>query len=108
MLKVVPQSSGCFFEVQLSPRARRTCILGLHDGALKVAVQAPPADNAANTALLRFLSDQLGIPHSDVLLAGGHKSKRKRVQILGLDPGAVARKLNLPLQVGSVQVKNRL
>lgn len=92
MLVVTPIEGGVRFEVQLAPRASRDALLGEHDGAVKIALTAPPVDGAANAALVAFLAKQLGVAKRDVRLAHGHASRRKVVEVVGVDaPSAQAR-----------------
>ena len=67
--------------ILVCPRSSRDRFLGVHDGRLKVALCAPPADGLANNALLRLLAKQLNIRPVDVTLYAGFKSRRKAVHI---------------------------
>lgn len=67
--------------------------MGRHGGSLKVALTAPPVDNAANTALLAFLATLLQAPRSSLTLVAGTKSREKRVQIVTQDPATITRRL---------------
>jgi uncharacterized protein YggU (UPF0235/DUF167 family) len=58
---------------------------------LKVRVRAPPADGAANTALLRMMAHALGVAHRDGELAAGATSRIKRVRISGVAAALTAR-----------------
>lgn len=71
----------------LQPNAQHSGFCGLHDGAIKIRIAAPPREGAANSALLRFLADQFGLPPSRLQLEKGHGSRRKRVRIC--QPGAL-------------------
>jgi uncharacterized protein YggU (UPF0235/DUF167 family) len=75
------------------PRASRDAIVGWLDGALKVRVAAPPQDGRANAALEALLAAALGIPKSAVRVAAGHGSARKRVDVDGLEPDEIERRL---------------
>lgn len=75
--------AGIRITVQLAPNAKQNEISGVHDGALKIRLQAPPIEGRANDALLRFLSDKLRVPRSAVTLLHGQTSKRKVVEIAG-------------------------
>jgi len=70
-------------EVHVQPGAKRSEVAGLHDGRLKVRIAAPAADGRANTALVAFLSAQLGAAKRDVSIEAGLISRRKRVQVIG-------------------------
>jgi len=56
----------------------------VHDGALKVKVTAPPVEDAANRAVIEFLSKSLGVPKSNLQILAGAKSRDKVLQISGL------------------------
>jgi uncharacterized protein (TIGR00251 family) len=71
------------FTVHVQPRASRTGISGAHDGALRVRLQAPPVDGAANEALVAFLAEALGVPRRLVRITGGASSRRKTVEVDG-------------------------
>jgi uncharacterized protein YggU (UPF0235/DUF167 family) len=55
--------------------------VGLHGNALKIALTAPPVDNAANMRLLAFLAELLQTPRSSLTLLTGTKSREKQIQI---------------------------
>ena len=71
--------------VHAQPGARRSEVLGLHGDALKIRIAAPPADGAANRALLAFLAEAFGVPQKRCDLIAGPASRRKRVRIEGPD-----------------------
>lgn len=77
---------GVLLQLHIQPGARKgTQCAGLHDGALKLRVAAPPVDGRANEALQRWLAEQLGVPASRVKLVSGASSRRKTLHIAGLD-----------------------
>ena len=76
---------GVELRVLVQPRASRSRVLGEHGGALKVALAAPPVDGAANEALVELLADLLGVPRRQVSLVSGQSSRRKTVQVTGVD-----------------------
>jgi uncharacterized protein (TIGR00251 family) len=75
--------------VHVQPRASRSEIVGLHGAALKVRVQAPPVDGAANEALATLLADSLGLPRRAVRVVGGATSRSKTVEIEGTTEAAI-------------------
>jgi uncharacterized protein len=72
---------ACLLEVSVSPNARRTQADGLHDGALRVRLAAPPVDGKANHALVGWLADELGCARRNVALLRGQASRRKQLLI---------------------------
>jgi hypothetical protein len=75
--------------VYVQPNARTTEAAGLHGGALKVRLAAPPLDGRANSLLIDFLEEKLGVPASRISIARGRKSRSKLVEIQGADEAAV-------------------
>lgn len=82
---------GVRFPVRVQPRASRTEVAGTQAGALKVRLQAPPVDGAANEALVDFLAESLGIPRRLVHIVSGATSRSKVVEVTGIDAAAVTR-----------------
>lgn len=72
------------FDVRVVPRASRSEVVGELDGALKVRIAAPPVDGAANAELVKVLAKHYGVSKSDIEIAGGTTSKRKRIKINNL------------------------
>ena len=82
---------GAVIEVWAVPGASRTEIAGLHGGALRIRVAAPPEGGQANRALEKVLATITG---AEVELIHGHGSRRKRFSIKGVSPEALARLLS--------------
>ena len=72
---------GVLLQLSVIPNARRTEVDGLHDGALRVRLAAPPIDGRANEALVAWLAKALGVPKRDVELLRGESGRRKQVAI---------------------------
>lgn len=72
------------FNVRVIPRAGRSIVSGVRDGALLVRLAAPPVGGAANEALVAFIADLLDRPKRDVHIVAGQKSRDKRVRVGGL------------------------
>jgi uncharacterized protein (TIGR00251 family) len=70
---------GVVLELSVVPGAKRTELVGLHDGALRVRLAAPPVDGKANEALTAWLAGQLGLPRRDVSLLRGASARRKQM-----------------------------
>jgi len=67
--------------VSVSPNARRTAADGLHDGALRVRLAAPPVDGKANGLLLAWIAAELGVPQRAVRLLRGESARRKSLEL---------------------------
>jgi uncharacterized protein YggU (UPF0235/DUF167 family) len=80
---------GASLRVRAVPGARATGVAGLHAGALRVRVAAPPAAGRANAALLAFLAGRLGLRPRDLRLAAGASGRDKLVVIRGRTPEQV-------------------
>jgi hypothetical protein len=72
--------------VRVAPRSSKDRIAGfMADGALKVNVTAPAVENRANEALVGLLARELKVPRSAIRIRRGQGSKRKLVEIAGVD-----------------------
>jgi len=80
---------GVVLDLSVVPGAKRTEAVGLHDGALRLRLAAPPIEGRANEALIAWLADQLGVPRKAVELLRGASSRRKQVA-LPLDAAVVS------------------
>ncbi|WP_411340759.1 DUF167 domain-containing protein [Sphingopyxis sp. J-6] len=67
-------------EVRVTPGAGRDTV-AIVDGSVHVRVTAPPADGAANAAVLRVLAAALDRPPRDLTLLRGGKARLKLIGI---------------------------
>jgi uncharacterized protein (TIGR00251 family) len=81
MLALTRSGDRILFTIRVAPRAASSLIGGERDGALVVRVTAPPAEGAANTAVLRILAKALDLPPSQVRLVRGAKARTKVVSV---------------------------
>ncbi len=81
---------GFVINIYVQPRSSRNKIIGLHGDSLKIAIQAPPVDDAANRMCIEFLSKCLNLPCSAFEILSGHTSRMKRM-LIRLDPGSTFR-----------------
>ena len=86
---VEERAGGVRFSVRVQPRASRSEVAGIQQGALKVRLQAPPVDGAANEALVDFLADSLDVPRRMLRIVSGESSRSKVVEALGVSVAAV-------------------
>ena len=75
--------------VYVQPRASKTMIAGRHGDALKIRLAAPPVDGAANAELIELIAARLKIAKSRVRIVAGEASRRKTVEIDGVELAAV-------------------
>jgi hypothetical protein len=75
---------GCVLTVKVSPNARQTALGPVVNGTLTIRLHAKPVEGAANTELIRYLSQILAIPKSRLQLLSGQTSRTKRLLVTGL------------------------
>ncbi len=83
-------ADGCTLSVRVHPGARKNGVTGVHAGALKISLTAPPVDGKANEAVIAFLADALHLPRARVALVAGATSRAKMVRITGKSAAEVA------------------
>jgi uncharacterized protein (TIGR00251 family) len=69
--------------VRVQPGARKDTVLGLHGGAVKIALSAPPVDGKANDALVAFVAEKVGLPRARVSLLSGMTNRNKVLRVTG-------------------------
>lgn len=94
MIRIEATADGVRVAVHVQPRASRDELAGTHAEALKVRLQAPPVDGAANEALIRLVAKSLGVRPRQVRISRGAASRLKEVEIVGVSAMVVANKLN--------------
>jgi len=80
--------------VRVKPRAAKSRVLGARDGALEVALAAPPVDGAANSELIRLLAATLDSGKSAIRIVSGEASRSKLVAVAGFTADELLAKLN--------------
>jgi uncharacterized protein YggU (UPF0235/DUF167 family) len=58
-------------------------------GTLAVRVTAAPVDGAANAELIRLVAAAVGVPRTRVALVVGASSRRKLIEIEGVDVATI-------------------
>ena len=79
--------------LRVSPGADRAGVVGRHGDAWKIRVAAAPERGRANDAVIRLLADTLSVPRDAVTLVSGHGGRDKIVELVGLGPSKIARRL---------------
>jgi hypothetical protein len=85
MKKESGPTSEKIVEVWVQPRASRNEICGSRNEFLRIRVTAAPTEGAANRLCREVLAKALGVSTSRVEIVSGHKARRKRVSIKGVD-----------------------
>jgi uncharacterized protein (TIGR00251 family) len=93
MVLIGDHAEGLVLPVRAQPGARRSGVQGEQNGALKVAVTAPPEAGRANAALVEVLREALGLKRSQVELLSGATGRDKRFLIRGLSRNELEEKV---------------
>jgi len=91
---VTDRAGAVRFSVHVRPRSSRSAILGVREGALDVALTAPPADGAANAELIKLLSRALDVRRAAVGIVAGASSRAKLIEVKGMTPGDARARLS--------------
>ena len=83
------------FTAKVVPGSNRTAVCGLLDEILKIKVSAAPERGKANQCLIELLAKQLGVKKNAVSIIFGKTKPIKRVQVSGISPETLLKKLNL-------------
>ena len=81
---ITEANGGVTFAVRVVPRSSRNQIVGVEGEALKIKLTAPPVEGAANTALIEFMAEWLGVRRSAVSIVSGDKARNKLVRVSGV------------------------
>jgi uncharacterized protein len=68
-------------------------VVGRHGDGWKIRVAEAPERGRANDAVLALLARTLGIPRASLTLVSGHGARDKVVELDGIEPGEVERRL---------------
>lgn len=79
--------------LRVAPGAARAGVVGRHGDAWKVRVTAPAEGGRANDAVVRLLAETLALPRSSVTLVSGHSARDKIVELAGVGPDDIERRL---------------
>jgi len=90
---VVVVASTTRLRLRVAPGAARPAVVGRHGDGWKLRVSAPPEHGRANDAVVELLAETLGVPRSSVTLVSGGSSRNKIVELAGLEPDEIERRL---------------
>jgi uncharacterized protein (TIGR00251 family) len=77
-------TGGVVVEVLASAGSATSKVRGLHGSALKVAVRAAPEKGKANAEVEELLAAFFGVSKSQVSVAAGQTSRKKRILVAGI------------------------
>jgi len=80
--------------LRVSPGARRAAVVGRQGDAWKVRVAEAPERGRANEAVLRLLAEALALPRTALTLVSGHAARDKIVELTGIGPALIERRLS--------------
>lgn len=92
---IAETATGVELDVRVIPRAKKSCLGGVRGDAILVRLAAPPVENAANDALISFLSEILQVPRRAIRIVSGERARNKRVAVDGLARDLAATHLGL-------------
>jgi uncharacterized protein (TIGR00251 family) len=95
VFEVEERAGSVRIRVRVKPRASKSRILQVREGALEIAVAAPPIDGEANSELIRTLAAALSHAKSSIEIVSGEGSRSKLVAIAGLTEAELLAKLGL-------------
>lgn len=81
---ITATSDGVVIDVRATPRASRSGLAGVRDGALLLRLHAPPVEGAANEELVDLLATLLGVPRRAITIVTGGRNRLKRVRVEGV------------------------
>jgi uncharacterized protein (TIGR00251 family) len=79
--------------LRVSPGAARAAVVGRHGEGWKLRVAAAPERGKANEAVLALLAETLAVPRASVTLVSGGSSRDKIVELAGIEPDEIERRL---------------
>jgi len=85
MIKLRAVEGGIVVSVKVQPNASKDRVVGEHGDQLKIAVTVAPEKGKANKAVIRVLSQRLGIKSSDIQILSGETSRDKKVFIKNIN-----------------------
>jgi uncharacterized protein (TIGR00251 family) len=95
-------AGGVTLAVRAQPGAKKTAITGVYGegtaAQVKIAVQAPPLEGRANSALVAFLAETFGLPKNRVELLSGELSRSKVILLRGVTLEQAKTKLSLAIR----------
>lgn len=93
MMDLGERPEGIVLSVRAQPGARKNCLRGEQNGALKVAVTQIAEKGKANQALIEVLAEELSLKRSQIELVSGETQREKRFLIRGITKAELAERI---------------
>jgi uncharacterized protein (TIGR00251 family) len=88
-----PTAGGVLLSIRVIPRAGKSVVAGVRDGALLVRLNAAPVEGAANDELVALIARTLGVRRRSVTIVSGTRGRHKRLRVSGVDVASAASRL---------------
>ena len=98
MIELGEHPEGVVLSVRAQPGARKNCLRGEQNGALKVAVTQIAERGKANQALIEVLAEELSLKRSQIELVSGETQREKRFLIRGTTKAELAERIEKALK----------
>lgn len=94
--------SGAALTIRVTPRSSRDEVSDIQeDGTVKIRLKASGPDENINQALLKFLSDLLGVQTGKLEIVAGDSGMDKLVTVMGIDAGQLQKRILRSLGAGN-------
>ena len=93
LLAIRTVKNGIQFPALIQPRSSRNKIAGIHTGALKIFLTAPPVNSKANEMCIKIITKLLDINSSRISITSGMSNRHKIIQINDLSEAQLTQKL---------------
>ncbi len=85
----IEQNGDVYFWVKATPQSSKNEVVGIEQVqdqqyAIKIKLKAKPIDGAANEALIKYLSEKLGVRNQQISLLSGQTARIKRLKCEGI------------------------
>jgi uncharacterized protein (TIGR00251 family) len=87
------EDGSVVLRVRVKPRASRSRVLTIKEGALEVSVAAAPVEGKANRELICTLAHEFGLAKTKVEVLSGARGRTKLVRLKGADLASVRERL---------------
>ena len=80
-------------KVRIIPDAPRNELIAVVHDEVRIKIHAPAHDGKANAEVIRFLAELIDCQRSRITIKRGEKARNKIIEIMGVSPEEVRRKL---------------